>query len=289
MQNSGDEDTYFQVKNTLNCRGRILDLSTPKVMGILNLTPDSFHDGGRYLLEKEYLSRAEKMLDEGAALIDIGGQSTRPGAAHLGPEEEWSRLETPLSLLVKYFPESIFSIDTFHASVASKACDLGISMVNDVSGGTMDPDMFPVIAKLNVPYVLMHIQGIPRTMQSKPTYTNVVKEVLDFFSQRIHHLNALGLKDIILDPGFGFGKTLEHNYTLLKNLGSFRMTGYPVLAGLSRKSMVTKLLDVAPEDAMNGTTVLNTIALLKGTSLLRVHDVKAAIETIRITNTYLDV
>ncbi|HRH66158.1 MAG TPA: dihydropteroate synthase [Bacteroidia bacterium] len=281
-----DEDTYFRVKNTLDCSGTLLDLSTPRIMGILNLTPDSFHDGGRYLTEKEYVSRAGQLFEAGADILDIGGQSTRPGAVTISSEEEWLRVEQPIRKIRKEFPQSILSIDTFHSMVAERAIENGVSVINDISGGSMDKKMYAVAGRLKVPYVLMHIRGTPLTMQTNPEYDDLVKEVFDFFTKKIDVLISHGINDIVLDPGFGFGKNNEHNYSLLSNLSLFRMTGFPVLAGVSRKSMITRVLNVTNNEALNGTTVLNTLALLQGASLLRVHDVKEAIETRKLVHEY---
>lgn len=280
------EDTHFQVHNSLNCSGSLFDLSTPKIMGILNVTPDSFHDGGRYLTEKESITRASEMLKEGADILDIGGQSTRPGAARISSDEEWERVGNAVKAIVKEFPSAILSIDTFYADVADKAISEGVSIVNDISAGSFDEKIMGVAARHNAPYILMHMQGNPATMQLEPAYTNVVNEVMDFFVKKIAQLKSAGVRDIVLDPGFGFGKTTEHNYSLLANLSLFRMTGYPVMAGLSRKSMITKVLKVPNEAAQNGTTVLNTIALLQGASMLRVHDIKEAAETRALITEY---
>jgi dihydropteroate synthase len=274
------------MKKLLSCRGRLLDLSTPAVMGILNITPDSFYDGGQHAGEKEILSHAEHMLAEGAAIIDIGAQSTRPRAPLITADEEWSRLSPVLKSLRKEFPEAVFSIDTFYSSIAAKSIAEDADMINDVSGGTMDAQMFETVAALQVPYVLMHIQGTPQTMQTNPHYENVVKEVMDYFVERTQKLASLGLNDVILDVGFGFGKTQEHNYTLLHHLDLFKWFEKPILVGISRKSMVSKVLDIKTEESLNGTTVLNTIALLKGASILRVHDVKEAVEAIRLVKMY---
>lgn len=283
------EDTSFHMKYSLNCLGRALDLSTPAVMGILNFTPDSFFDGGKWNEVKAALNQAEKMLAEGAAIIDIGGQSTRPGAEFLDAETEWKRIAPSLQSICKAFPEAIISVDTFHSSVASRAVDSGARMINDISGGSLDAEMFATIARLKVPYVLMHMQGTPATMQKNPSYENVVSELIDFFSEKIAALKLLGAENIILDPGFGFGKTVEHNYSLLKTLNAFQLFKKPVLAGLSRKSMVTKVLNVKPEEALNGTSALNVIALLNGASILRVHDVIQARQVITLLNTYSNV
>jgi dihydropteroate synthase len=270
------------MKKLLNCRGRLLDLSTPVVMGILNITPDSFYDGGQNTDEKSILSHCQKMLEEGATIIDIGGQSTRPKATLIAEGDEWTRLQAVLKAVRKEFPGAIISVDTFYSSIAHKAEDEGADIINDISGGTMDEKMFETVARLNVPYILMHIQGIPQTMQNNPQYENIVTEVMDFFVQRVQKLTSLGLNDIILDVGFGFGKTQEHNYQLLNALDLFQWFEKPILIGVSRKSIVSKVLEIKTEDALNGTTVVNTIALMKGASILRVHDVKEAVQAVRL-------
>ena len=262
----------------------MLDLSAPLVMGILNVTDDSFYDGGQFTNPDKMLAHAGKMLAEGAAIIDIGGQSTRPGAHMIDEKEEAERVIPALRLLKKKFADAVFSVDTFYSSVAEAAIKEGASIINDISGGTMDEGMFGIVARYKVPYVLMHMQGNPQTMQKNPVYANVTGEVMDYFSQKISALRSMGVNDIIIDPGFGFGKTLEHNYSLLADLHMFRFFELPVLCGLSRKSMVGKVLNISPADALNGTTVLNTIALLKGANILRVHDVKQAAEAVKIVN-----
>jgi len=287
--NYAAEDTYFHVNHSLCCRGRLLELSTPKIMGVLNLTPDSFHDGGRYLTEKEYVSRVGQMLEDGADIVDIGGQSTRPGAGFVDSEAEWKRIDPAITRILGAFPDAILSVDTFHSEVAERAVENGVAIVNDISGGNMDEKMLSVIGRKKIPYILMHMKGSPENMQSNPEYSNVVTEVFDYFTEKIAQLKSFGIHDIILDPGFGFGKTVEHNYSLLANLSVFRMIGYPLLAGISRKSMITKVLDIRNNDALNGTTVLNTLALLQGVDLLRVHDVKEAVETRTLLNQYLRV
>ena len=276
------EDTDFNMKKSLNCSGRLLDLSTAAIMGILNLSPDSFYDGGKNSSLHDYIHHTSTMLLQGAAIIDIGGQSTRPGARRLNETEEWARLEGPLTVLIKEFPDVIFSIDTFYSSIAKRAVEAGASIINDISGGNLDPKMFSTVATLRVPYILMHMQGEPNTMQIAPAYKDVTIEILDFFNSRIRQLRELGQIDIIIDPGFGFGKSIEHNYQILKKLHLLTLTGAPVLAGLSRKSMISKVLKIKNEESLNGTTVLNTIALLNGASILRVHDVKEAAEAVRL-------
>ncbi len=262
---------------------RDMDFCRPLVMGILNVTPDSFYDGGKYLSEVRLIERIHRIVEEGADIIDVGAYSTRPGAAFVDEKEEIGRLSLAVELIRKYYPRALVSIDTFRAKVAEEIITcLGPVMVNDISGGTMDEGMFEYVAKAGVPYVLMHIQGTPQTMQKNPVYGDVVQEVRDFFVERIVRLNGLGFDNIVLDPGFGFGKTLEHNYKLMNGMDSYLELGYPLLVGISRKSMIYKLLGGTPDDALNGTTVLNTIALMKGAVILRVHDVKEAVEAVRI-------
>ncbi len=268
---------------TLNCKGKLLSLEKPKVMGILNVTPDSFFDGGQYEQKDAILFQAEKMLKQGADIIDIGGMSSRPGAAIISTEEELKRVIPAIQAIIKYFPETIISIDTVKAKVAEFAVSEGASIINDISAGNIDEAMFETVANLDVPYILMHMQGEPLDMQDKPAYeTNVVEEILDFFIRKLEHLNKLKIKDIVLDVGFGFGKTLNHNYNIMRNLEVFSCLQKPLLVGVSRKSMIYKLLQVSPKEALNGSTVLQTIALQKGASILRVHDVKEAKETIKI-------
>lgn len=260
-----------------------VSLERPVVMGILNVTPDSFYDGGRYMSEVKIIERVRDIVEQGAAIIDVGAYSTRPGADFVDEREELSRLSFAVELVRKYYPRVPVSIDTFRANVAREICHcLGDVIVNDISGGTLDGAMFETVAELDVPYVLMHIQGTPRTMQANPRYDDVVGEVKGFLAERIGRLNALGFRKIILDPGFGFGKTLEHNYRLMARLEEFLSLDYPLLVGVSRKSMIYKLLGGTPADSLNGTTVLNTAALLKGAHILRVHDVRAAVEAVRV-------
>lgn len=253
-------------------------------MGILNLTPDSFYDGGKFMEEKAMVSRVKKMLEQGASIIDIGAMSSRPGAKFVSEQTEIKRLVPAIRLLVKKFPGIIISVDTFRASVAEKSLDAGASIINDISAGAFDKNIFSVAGRNKVPYILMHMKGTPQTMQKNPVYKNVTIEVLDFFQRKIEKIRKAGVHDIIVDPGFGFGKTVDHNFELLHNLEIFKITGCPVLAGLSRKSMINKVLSVSPGKALNGTTVLNTLALLRGAVLLRVHDVKEAREAIRLVN-----
>lgn len=278
---------FFPIKKTISIGGRLLWLDTPLVMGILNNTPDSFYDGGKYSDSLEsVLAQAAKHVEEGASFLDIGGYSTRPGADEISETEELDRVLPVIEALKKNFPDTIISIDTFRASVARQAVKAGAQMVNDISGGDDDPDMFATITELRIPYILMHKKGSPKTMQVDPQYEDVVTEVIEHLSSRLHTLRELGVNDVIIDPGFGFGKTLEHNYRLLHNLRLFRMLGQPVLAGVSRKGMIHRLLKNTPEDALNGTTAAHVLALLQGVSLLRVHDVKEAMEAIKIVNFY---
>lgn len=262
-----------------------LDLSTPVVMGILNVTPDSFYDGGKYTTETAVIRRINQIVEEGAGIIDVGAYSTRPGAAFVDEQEELGRLSWAVELVRKYYPNLPVSIDTFRAGVAREIVScLGEVIVNDISGGTLDENMFDFVAETGVPYIMMHIQGTPQTMQQNPVYEDVVREVRQFLTERIAVLNAKGFDNIILDPGFGFGfgKTLAHNYELMSGMDTYQDLGYPLLVGISRKTMIYKLLGGTAQDALNGTTVLNTIALLKGANILRVHDVKEAVETVRI-------
>lgn len=269
-------------QRTLNCKGRLLTLDRPLVMGILNITPDSFFEGSRVGTGDDLLARAERMLAEGADMLDVGGMSSRPGAELISEEEELGRVLPVIASLHRHFPEAILSIDTIRATVARQAVEAGASLVNDISAGRLDEAMYETVAALRVPYVLMHMQGMPRTMQQDPHYEDVVVEVLDFFIAEMGKLRALGVHDIILDPGFGFGKTLAHNYELLNGMQAFQILEAPVLTGLSRKSMVTRLLGVSPQEALNGTTALHMVALRNGARILRVHDVKEAVEVVKI-------
>ncbi|MCB0523760.1 MAG: dihydropteroate synthase [Saprospiraceae bacterium] len=267
----------------INCKGKLLDLGSPVVMGILNVTPDSFFDGGKYVKEDEVLARVEKMLLEGASIIDVGGASSRPGAEEVSAQEEVDRVVPVVASIHRAFPDAIISVDSWRAAVVESAVAGGASMVNDISGGRLDPELGPLLSRLNCPYILMHMQGKPNTMQANPQYENVVQEVLDFFIEKIAWLRSLGIKDVILDPGFGFGKTVEHNYDLLNNLHVFKaVLQLPVLAGISRKSMICKPLKVNPSAALNGTTALHMVALQQGASILRVHDVNEAVEVVEL-------
>ena len=265
----------------INVNGRLMDLSEPQVMGILNVTPDSFYAGSRMETEKDIINRLQQMTSEGASILDIGAYSSRPDAEHITTKEEMKRLRTGLELVRKHQPEAIISVDTFRADVA-KMCveEYGVAIINDISAGNMDATMFETIAQLGVPYIIMHMKGTPQDMQMNPHYDHLVKEVFLYFAERVQKLRDLGVKDIIIDPGFGFGKTLEHNYELINHLDEFHIFELPLLVGISRKSMIYKLLGTTPEEALNGTTVLNTFALMKGANILRVHDVKAAKEAV---------
>lgn len=267
---------------TLNCRGTLIDLSIPKVMGIINVTPDSFYDGGKTFSEKEILKQAERMLSEVATFLDVGGYSTRPGAEDISETEEIRRVVESVESMLKRFPEALISVDTFRSEVAKKAVETGAAIVNDVSGGTLDGEMYKTVAKLNVPYILMHMRGTPKTMAKLTDYKNVTVEVLKNLSEKIAMARAEGINDIIADPGFGFAKTREQSFQLLNNLELFQNLKVPILAGISRKSMIYKTLETSSDNALNGTTSLNTIALLKGASILRVHDVKEAVECVKL-------
>ena len=264
-----------------SCAGKPLDMSHPVVMGILNITPDSFYDGGCYPAIPDQLSRVEKMLNEGAAIIDMGAVSTRPGAVSVNEEEEISRLLPALTAIKKHFPDTIISVDTYRANVARIMIDNGAGMINDIYGGRYDFKMIETIQSAGIPYVMMHIQGNPGDMQVFPYYQNIVEEITAFFIEQTGKFQN-GFRQIILDPGFGFGKTVEHNYKLLQDFQSFKTMGFPLMAGLSRKSMINRVLKTKPSEALNGTTVLNTIALMKGADILRVHDVKEAVEAIAL-------
>ena len=269
---------------TINCKGNLIDLSTPKVMGILNITPNSFFDGGKYKDESTILNRVEKMLNDGASFIDIGAYSSKPGAEFVSEEEELARLLPVLELILLKFPEILLSIDTFRSEVAKKCIENGAAIINDISAGLLDGKMIETISKLQVPYIMMHMKGNPETMQSLANYEDVVKEMMFYFSERINKARSFGLNDIIIDPGFGFAKTIEHNYEIMQKLDFFSILELPVLVGISRKSMIYKVLENTPEEALNGTTILNTIALQKGANILRVHDVKEAVECIKINS-----
>lgn len=267
----------------INVNGRLLDLSEPQVMGILNVTPDSFYSGSRMQTQEDITARARQILDEGGSIIDIGAYSSRPDAEHISAKEEMNRLKTGLEIIRQNHPEVIISVDTFRAEVAEFCVtEYQVDIINDIAGGEMDNKMFDTVARLNVPYIMMHMQGTPQNMQKAPHYNNLIKEVFLYFARKVQQLHERGVKDIILDPGFGFGKTVEHNYELMAHLEDFRIFELPLLVGVSRKSMITRLLGVKAQEALNGTTVLDTISLMKGADILRVHDVKEAVETVRI-------
>ena len=267
----------------ISCKGKLIDLTTPKIMGILNLTPDSFYDGGLFNNTDLALAQTEKMLLEGATFIDVGGASSKPGAVEISIDEELARVLPIIEEIQKRFPEAIISIDTYRSVVAQQAVATGAAIVNDISGGNLDAKMLGTVGALGgVPYIAMHMQGKPQNMQDNPSYDNVLVEMRSFFAAKIDEAHKVGIHDIIIDPGFGFGKTLDHNYSLLKSLSSMQMDGIPMLIGLSRKSMIHKLLEIEAADALNGTTVLNTIALQQGAQILRVHDVKEAQQAIHL-------
>ena len=267
---------------SINCRGNLIDLDKPKVMGILNLTPDSFYDGGKFTSDRQILKQVEKMLTEGATFIDMGAYSSRPGASHVSLEEERSRLLPALKRVLKEFDQALVSVDTFRSEIARESVEEGAALINDISAGHLDPDMFSTIAQLQVPYIIMHMRGTPQDMQEKVQYNNLVKEIIYYFSERIFELRKLGVNDIVIDPGYGFSKTLEQNYELLGKSELLGHLGLPVLTGVSRKSMLYKLIGTGPEEALPATVAAQTIALLNGSSILRVHDVKEAMQTIQI-------
>jgi dihydropteroate synthase len=282
------KDTFFSRKLTINCGGELLNLSNPRIMGILNITPDSFYDGGKYATPTQIIDRVQQMINEGCDILDIGAYSSRPGAKDISEKEEIDRLTPILELIRKHFPDIILSVDTFRADVAEHVIEnFKIGIINDISAGDLDSRMFEVIARHQVPYIMMHMQGTPQNMQNNPKYENIVKEVIRYFAEKVNHLKLLGVNDLIIDPGFGFGKTIDHNYQLLKHLNDFKIFELPILAGLSRKSMIYKYLNHFPNEALNGTSILNTLAILGGANILRVHDVKEAKETILLTQKYL--
>ena len=276
------KDTFLNRKQTLNCKGKLIDISQPSVMAILNITPDSFYASSRISSVTEALKSAEKFIAAGATFIDIGAYSSRPGATEVNEAEEIERLIPVVEAISKTFPDVLLSVDTFRAKVAEAGINAGAHIINDISAGNLDADMFATVAKLQVPYVMMHMKGTPQNMQDEPIYQNVSKEVFTYFSEKISTLKKLGVKDIILDPGFGFAKTLDHNYELLKDMELLNFFELPLLVGFSRKSMITKALNITSDEALNGTTILNTAALLKGANILRVHDVKEAVECVKL-------
>lgn len=271
------------ISKLINVNGRLMNLEYPQVMGILNVTPDSFYAESRKQTEESIAARVRQIADEGGSIIDIGAYSSRPNADHISAEEEMERLRRGLRVVFRECPDAVVSVDTFRADVARMCVEeYGVAIINDISAGMMDAEMFPTVARLGVPYIIMHMQGTPQDMQSHPVYENLMKEVFYYFSEKVQRLRDLGVKDIIIDPGFGFGKTLAHNYELLNHLEDFQIFELPMLVGVSRKSMIYKLLGTTPEEALIGTTVIDTLALMKGADILRVHDVRAAVENIRI-------
>ncbi|MCD4792503.1 MAG: dihydropteroate synthase [Bacteroidales bacterium] len=270
---------------TINCNGKLLDLSSPIVAGILNITPDSFYDGGKYINEPHILKRVEEIINEGGTIIDIGAYSSRPGADHVSEEEELNRLIRALKIIRKKLPDVIISVDTFRSAIAGYVVkEFNVDIINDISGGNFDDDMFETIARLQVPYVLMHMKGTPQNMQDNPYYDDLLKEILIFFAEKVQEAKQIGINDLIIDPGFGFGKTTDHNFELLKNLDRLKKLDCPILVGISRKSMVFKLLNEIPENVLSGTVALNMAALEKGANIIRVHDVKEAVQTIAVFN-----
>lgn len=268
----------------INCKGELIDLSVPKVMGILNVTPNSFFDGGKYKNEDEIISQVGKMLSEGATFIDIGAYSSKPSAEFVSEQEEIDRIVPAIELILKHFPQTLLSIDTFRAEVAKASIESGAAIINDIAAGELDDKMFEIIAQYNVPYIMMHMRGNPQTMQSLTQYDDIIKEMLFYFSEKVQQARSLGINDLILDPGFGFAKTTDQNYEVMQKMELFNLLELPVLAGISRKSMIYKTLNIIPQEALNGTTFLNTIALMKGAKILRVHDVKEAVECVTLFN-----
>lgn len=269
---------------TINCKGQLIDLSVPKVMGILNTTPDSFFDGGNYSNESAIVSQVEKMITDGATFIDVGAYSSKPNASFVSEAEELERIVPVVKLILKHFPNVLLSIDTFRGAVAAACLENGAALINDISAGHLDETMLDIIAKYKVPYIMMHMRGTPQTMQQLTNYDDIVKEMLFYFSERVSKARSLGINDLIIDPGFGFAKTMEQNYEVVQKLALFKMLELPILVGVSRKSMIQKVLGVTANEALNGTTVLNTIAITKGAHILRVHDVKEAVECVKLYN-----
>lgn len=274
------------MKMNINCKGKLIDISSPKVMGVLNLTPDSFYDGNKFNNEKKILNQVEKMLNDGATFIDIGAYSSRPGATHISEDEEKSRIIGTVELLINEFPDANLSIDTFRSSIADECLNAGASIINDITASEYDSEILKIAHKHNAPYVMMHMKGMPQDMMKQNKYDNLIKDIIYYFSKKIEAARTAKVNDIIIDPGFGFSKNIDQNYDILKNLGLLKSLDLPILVGLSRKSMIYKLLKTTPELALNGTTSLNTIALLNGAKILRVHDVKEAMECIKITNQF---
>jgi len=275
--------SFFQVQNSINCRGKLVDLSIPKVMGIINLTPDSFYEKSRQYGKEHIINRVDEIVSQGVDIIDIGAYSSRPGADNITEDEEWKRLQPALNAIRSKYQEVLISVDTFRSRIAQKCIEeYNVNLINDISGGELDKDMFSVVGKLQVPYILMHMQGTPQNMQDNPQYKHIIQEMLSYFANKKEQLLQAGVKDVIIDPGFGFGKTLDHNYEILHRLNEFQIFENPLLVGISRKSMIYKYFDNTAEDALNGTTVLNTLALTKGAKFLRVHDVKEAVEAVML-------
>ena len=269
---------------TINCKGQLIDLTTPKVMGILNVTPNSFYDGGMYKSSSEMLTKVGKMLNDGATFIDVGAYSSKPSAEYVSEEEELQRIIPIINLILEYYPEALLSVDTFRSEVAKVCIENGAAIINDISAGNLDDNMLETIAKYNVPYIMMHMRGTPETMQKMTSYEDIVKEILFYFSEKVARARSFGINDLIIDPGFGFAKTLDQNYEVLQKMEMFEILELPLLAGFSRKSMIYKTLQSSAEEALNGTTVLNTVALTKGAKILRVHDVKEAMECVALFN-----
>jgi len=278
-----NKDTIFSKKSYINCNGSLLDFNIPKIMGVLNVTPDSFYDGGYYYEQSSLKQRIKQLLDEGADIIDVGGYSSRPGAEHISMKEEWQRLEPVLKFIRKEYSETIISVDTFLSDIAKAAVkEYGVDIINDISAGELDDKMFGTISELQVPYIMMHMKGTPQNMKEKAHYDDMMDEILKYFARKYDQLRNIGVNDVILDPGFGFAKNIEQNFLLMNKLKQFKVFNLPLLVGISRKSMIFKTLNIKPQEALNGTTVLNTIATLQGADILRVHDVKQAKEVIQL-------
>ncbi|MEN8119216.1 MAG: dihydropteroate synthase [Bacteroidota bacterium] len=282
-------EKLFSKKTSINCKGQLFDLNKPVIMGILNITPDSFYDGGNYNQKEKILQRIIQMIDEGVTIVDIGAYSSRPGATHISEKEEINRLTPVLELIVKFFPDLIVSVDTFRSNIAKIVVnEYGVAIINDISAGELDKQMFETVSELQIPYIMMHMKGNPENMQKNTHYKDLIKEIINYFSKKVNLLNELGHRDIIIDPGFGFSKTLNQNYELLKKLRSFELFELPILVGISRKSMIYKHLGISAEKALNGTSILNTIAIQNGANILRVHDVKEASEVIKLIEFYTE-
>lgn len=283
------KDTFFSRKLSIKCGEELIDLTEPKIMGILNITPDSFYDGGKNASLDDVLIHVKQMIDDGCDILDVGAYSSRPGAKEITIDEELKRLSSVLSAIRKSYPNLIISVDTFRSEVAKRVVnDYNVNIINDISAGDFDKKMFATITDLNLPYIIMHMKGTPQNMQNNPIYDNVVKEVIAYFSSKVEQLKLLGINDLIIDPGFGFGKSIEHNFQLIRHLDDFKIFELPLLVGVSRKSFIYKTVELDPENALNGTTVLNTLLLIGGANILRVHDVKEAKEAIKLTWKYLN-